>query len=354
MVPGGLKLPTSNLVGSHSGLNPSVRCLRANVTLLSDKLIVFKEAGLKIIYFISPQYPYEAVIYPGVGPLYAKAFGWPTVDLDKLSETECDIGIVDNRLAEFDFESIDAFLASPERRFPLFFKLSDPDMPTYADKTTRYILAKKDVAGVHYISIYNPEGPLKEFIDSMKRSKMVRLPFPYDSSRELARDFDEKRRGVFLSGTSNRELYPLRALLRRQRAINPLLRLAVTALEHPGYPEYCREHLHNILFERFIEYAARFSHFFLCGSRYRVELMRYIECAYANCVPFGEAPIALKDIASHCFVSYSGRATQLVKEILSDRQDMRRRAAEYRKIMRIERDPVRLNDELKRQIAAGL
>jgi len=309
---------------------------------------------LKIIYFLSPRYPYETVIYPGVGPLYAKSFGWPTANIDRLWEVECDIGIVDNRLMEADFETIDAFLADSARRFPLFFKLSDPDMPAYADKTTRYTLAKKDVAGAHYISIYNPAGPLKEFMASMKRSRMVRLPFPYDRSREIDRDFDGKKRGVFLSGANHPELYPMRALLHRQRTVNPLLRFAVPVLRHPGYPENGKEPLHDIMFGRFVEYAARFSHFFLCGTRYRVELMKYVECAYAGCVPFGEAPAALRDITSDCFVAYSGRSMQLVKEILSDKQAMQERAAEYRRVMRAERDPQRLNDELRRQVAAVL
>ena len=309
---------------------------------------------MKIIYFLSPAHPYETVIYPGVGPRYAKAFGWPTLNLDQLAEAECDIGIVDNRLTPSDYGLIDSFLAQSKKRFPILFKLSDPDMPVYADPTTQFILARKDVDGVHYLSIYDPAGPLQDFIVSLKRSKTFRLPFPYDRNRELEKSFESRKRKVFLSGAENAALYPLRTRIHQRMKINPLMWPAVTVLKHPGYPEFSQEPRHNIMFDRYVEYAAQFSHFFLCPSRYRVELMKYVECAYAGCVPIGEPPSSLDEATRHCFVPNAGSFMSLVRETLSDKREMVRRAGAYRDVMRTLRDPGRLERELENQIAAML
>ena len=309
---------------------------------------------MKIVYFVSSKYPYDTVIYPGVGPHYARMFGWPVATFEQMADTDCDAGVIDNRTLPADHAFIDGFLARSTRRFPLFFKLSDPDMPTYAHETARYVFDKKDAAGVHYISIYDLEGPLREFARTLKRSRVLHLRFPYDRSREIGTPFEHRRRRVLLSGAYGRELYPLRSLLRRQRRTNPLLRLAVSNLAHPGYPESGQPRRHDITFARFIEHAARFTHFFLCPSRYRVELMKFSECAYAGCVPIGEAPNSLRDEVGDCFVTYSGHALQLVKELTQDRDAMLARATEYRRIMRVLRDPVRLVARFEEEIATVL
>ena len=309
---------------------------------------------MKIVYFVSSKYPYETAIYPGVGPRYARMFGWPIGTFEQMAETDCDIGVIDNRTLPGDHPLIEAFLAQSTRRFPIFFKLSDPDMPTYTHATARYAFEKKDAAGVHYLSIYDLEGPLREFAQTLKRSRILHLPFPYDRTREIDMRFDGRRRRVFLSGAYGRELYPLRSLLRRQRRKNPLLRLAVSNLPHPGYPESGKPRRHEITFERFIGHAAQFTHFFLCSSRYRVELMKFSECAYAGCVPIGEASNSLRNEVGDCFVTYSGRAFQLLKEVTGDRDAMLKRATEYRRIMRVLRDPARLIAKFEKEIAAVL
>jgi hypothetical protein len=306
---------------------------------------------MNIVYFLSPRHPYETVIYSGVGPRYAQIFGWPTASLETIAKADCDIGIIDNRLMNTDLDLIDVFLAQRQRRFPIFFKLSDPDMPTYREEVTRYIFRQANVPGVHYISIYDPEGPLQDFMATLSRSHVLRLPFPYDAKQEVECEFDDRRRAVFLSGSADpRPLYPLRSRLRRQIWVNPLLRLVVTDLPHPGYPERGEAPRHDLVFERFVRRAAQYSHFFLCPTRYRSELMKFVECAYAGCVPIGEAPNSLKDHVGRCFISYSGHPMQLFKSVMSTRGEMQARAAEYRSIVRTLRDPARLVASFKEQI----
>ncbi len=310
---------------------------------------------MKIAYFISSGFPYETVIYPGVGPRFGRSFGWSIEPISSIRDATCDVGIIDGRLTEEDFGHIDAFLAAPPRRnFPIFFRLSDPEMPTYDHQDDRYVFRKQDLPGVHYFSIYDPAGPVLDFVKSLKRSRVVRLPYPYDVSRQIDRDFDQRRRRVFLSGAKRRKLYPLRHSLHWKSRWNPLAWLAVSKLRHPGYPDSGQPLRHGLVHERYIDHAAGFTHFFLCPSRYRVELMKYVECGYAGCVPIGEPPHSLAQHVRHCFLPYSGRTMELFRAISAASQEMREMAAEYRRIMRALRDPSALNAALEDQIRAIL
>jgi hypothetical protein len=309
---------------------------------------------VRIVYFVSPTFDFGTVIYPGVGPRYAQSFGWPTAPIDALSRTPCDVAVIDNRLTDADRAHLDRELAVPERSFPVFFKLSDPDAPNYRDEATRYIFRQRDAPGIHYLSIYDPEGPLHDFVASLRRSKVLRLPFPYDASREIERDFASRRRRVLLSGAQSRECYPLRYALHRRRRFDPLLRLAVSELPHPGYADIGQRLRHNLVFEAFVEHAAKFSHFFLCPSRYRVELMKYVECAYAGSVPIGELPKSLAGELRDGFIVYSGRARDLIKALAADPREMAERAASYRAVMRKLRDPATLLSTFEARIRAGL
>ena len=310
---------------------------------------------MRIVYFVSPKFRYETVLYSGVGPRFAQSFGWPIEPISSILDATCDVGLIDGRLTEEDFGQIDAFLAEPSKRtFPIFFRLSDPDMPTYEGAEDKYVFHQKDLPGVHYFSIYDPEGPLLDFVKSLRRSRVVRLPYPYDTCKQIDRDFALRKRRIFLSGAQSRTLYPLRYSVHQKRRWNPLARLAVSELRHPGYPDTGERQKHAIVHERYIDHAAGFTHFFLCPLRYRVELMKYVECGYAGCVPIGQPPTSLADHVRHCFLSYSGRTMELLRAIAAGRREMTEMAAEYRRTMRELRDPSKLNAALEDQIRAIL
>ncbi|HEU6449515.1 MAG TPA: hypothetical protein VFV23_13865 [Verrucomicrobiae bacterium] len=309
---------------------------------------------MKIIYFISSSFRYETVIYPGVGPRFARPFGWQVEPIRSLPDVTCDAGIIDGRFTEEDFRQMDTFLAAPKRAFPIFFRLSDPDMPARRHDNNQYVLYKKDLPGVHYYSPYDLGGAVLEFVKSLKRSRVVHLPYPYDAARQIERDFHMRQRRVFLSGAQSRRLYPLRHGLHRKRRWNLLARFVVSELPHPGYSDAGQRPGHDLIHERYLEHAAGFTHFFLCPSRYRVELMKYVECAYAGCVPIGEPPGSLRDCARHCFLPYSGRTMELMTAVTTSRQEMADMAAEYRRTLRALREPSRLNASLEEQIRAIL
>jgi len=308
---------------------------------------------MEIVYFVSDTHRYEETIYFGVGPPFGAAFGWRVEPISRLSSCQCDVGVVDNRLETGDVNSIEAFLSQPARlRFPIFFRISDPDMPLSANPRVQFIFACGDREGVHFATTYDPEGPFKSFVDGLKRSRVVHLPYPYEQKREIDVDLGQRSRRVFLSGARDARLYPLRDSLQRQRKWNPLLRLAVHDLAHPGYPDTDAKLTHSVVRDRFVEYATKYTHFFLCPTVYESELAKYLECAYAGSVPIGLAPKTLAASVKDCFLTWRGTAQELNRAVRAELGDMRPLAFQYRAKMRALRDPGTLVKNFEEGVSA--
>lgn len=307
---------------------------------------------MEIVYFHSDTHPYEKAIYPGVGPAFAKPLGWRTEKLSRLSQAAYDVAVVDNRLEPGDVTALKAFLVRPARsRQPLFFRISDPEMPLSDNPQVQFIFQQRDTPGVHYATTYDPAGPFLDFTRSLRASRVVHLPFAYDASREVEVDLASRQRRLFLSGAHNGVLYPVRYRLRRRRRWNPLLRFRVYDLRHPGYPEQ-QTLRHNITHGRFVDLASRFTHFFLCRTRYDIEIMKFVECAYAGSVPVGVPAASIRAVADGTFRRYSGRVTELVADLDAQLAELQQRAAEYRRRMRALRDPEVIKAAFEAQVRA--
>jgi len=310
---------------------------------------------VKKVFFVSREFPFHLVIYPGSGPEFGRSYGWPIATVDEIGEQDADALVIENRLRESDVSRLDRFLAEPARRRPpLFLKVSDPEMPLSNDVGVRWILAQRDRPGVHFLSVYEPRGPLADALRGLRVSRVVRAPYPYERRREVDRAVAERRRRLFLSGARSRRLYPSRSALVRRRAWNPILRAAVARLRHPGYPDLGATPRHDVVREKYVDLAARHTHFFLDPSRYGVELMKYVECAYAGCVPLGELPTSLEPIAGGAFVRWNGSTLSLLRELRGSSEGMRAAAQRYRETMRAARDPRVLDAEVDRQLAIVL
>ena len=310
---------------------------------------------MKIVYFVSSAHRYDEAIYFGVGPKFGAAYGWDVQPIDGMASSCCDVGVIDNRLEAPDVAALDSFLARPlQSCFPIFFRISDPDMPLSEKPGVKFIFACGDRNGVHFATTYDPEGPFKDYVAGLKRSRIAHLPYPYERAREVEIDFAQRRRRVFLSGASDERLYPLRQALRRKYQHNLLLRLAVHDLPHPGYPDLGVQLKHAVVREHFVSYAAAFTHFFLCPTRYESELAKYLECAYAGSVPIGLPPKSLALDVKDCFLMWRGTAHEVVHALAGDLDDMRLLASQYRAILRRLRDPASLVRNFEEQIAASL
>lgn len=310
---------------------------------------------MKIVYFISSTHPYERAIYPGVGPLLARAFDWPVAFISDIGETQFDVAIVDNRLERGDVPALEKYLARPAKfRAPILFRLSDPEMPKSSNENVRFIFEQADKPNVHFATVYQPEGALLKFAQSLRSSVLVDLPYPYDETRELDAEFAGRKRAIFLSGASGKRVYPLRHQLRRQRRWNPFLRARVFDLPHPGYPDTSSETRHGFTHDRYIGLAATFTHFFLCPSIYEIELMKFLECAYAGCVPIGRCAKTLATEIGACVTPYSGNSRHIAKELSAPMDELSYRAMEYRRIMKNLRAPHTIIAKLEEQIRHGV
>jgi hypothetical protein len=306
------------------------------------------------VFFASRRFPFHLVIYPGSGPGFAHGYGWPVEPIDNIASAEFDIAIVENRLVEDDIAVLESFFAGRGRKMPVFFKMSDPEMPRSRDPGVRYILGKADAPGVHYLSVYRPAGPLADFFAGLRRSQVVTAPFPYEAEREVDTPIAGRARRVFLSGARHRRVYPFRESLYRRVAWNPLARRLVDRLAHPGYPDTGKQARHDIVRERYVARAAASTHFFLDPSRYGVELMKYLECAYAGSVPIGALPAMLPQAAVEPFIVSACRTADLRRALSMPMDDMEAMAAAYRRAMRAARDARTLDVALDGQIDAAL
>jgi hypothetical protein len=309
---------------------------------------------VKKIFFASRRFPFHLVIYPGSGPGFGRAYGWPVEAIDEIGTTDFDVAIVENRLVAEDIAAIEAYLAGSKRKKPVCFKMSDPEMPRSRDPGVRYILGKADEPNVHYLSVYDPAGPLADFFAGLRRSRVLRAPFPYEPDREIHFPIAERSRRVFLSGARHRRVYPLREGLYRRVAWNPWARRLVDRLAHPGYPDTGRQARHDVIRERYVERAAASTHFFLDPSRYRVELMKYLECAYAGSVPIGMPASTLPKAAVKNFVVSECRTDDLRRAAGMPVDEMEMIAAAYRNAMRVSRAACALDAALDGQVDAAL
>ena len=140
---------------------------------------------MKKVFFVSRLFPFHLVIYPGSGPGFGRAYGWAVEAIDDIGTVDFDIAIIENRLTEADIAVLDRYLANPRGRGAVLFKMSDPEMPQSRNAGVRFILGKADAPGVHYLSVYEPAGPLAEFFAGLRRSRVVTAPFPYEPQREI-------------------------------------------------------------------------------------------------------------------------------------------------------------------------
>lgn len=308
---------------------------------------------MKKVFFASRRFPFHLVIYPGSGPGFGRAYGWPVETIDEIGTADFDVAIVENRLMEEDIAAIEAYLAGSKQKKPVCFKMSDPEMPRSRDPGVRYILGKADEPNVHYLSVYDPAGPLADFFAGLRRSRVLRAPFPYEPDREIRVPIAERSRRVFLSGARHRRVYPLREGLYRRVAWNPWARRLVDRLAHPGYPDTGRQARHDVVRERYVERAAASTHFFLDPSRYRVELMKYLECAYAGSVAIGMPASSLPQAAVENFVISECRTDDLRRAVGMPVDEMEAIAAAYRNAMRISRAACALDAALDGQIDAA-
>jgi hypothetical protein len=295
---------------------------------------------VRVAYFISGSFDYNLVIWPGVGKPFAEALAWEALSLAQMAEADFDVAVIDARFQVADIPYIEGYLSRPvARRRPVFFNTVDPEDPLRENPALRYAFGQANRSGVHYATTYEPAGPLLEFFGSLSTSVLAPLPFPYDTRREIDVPMQGRERKVLLTGEQWRRVYPLRHKALKTWKWNPFGRLAMDVLRHPGYPDAGAKPRHNITHDKFVAKLSGYTHAFMCPSVFDVELMKYVECAYAGCVPIGTAPRSISKDVRDCFVDWRGGGLALFLATRIGEAEAQQRASSYRAALKRLRDP---------------
>jgi len=174
------------------------------------------------------------------------------------------------------------------------FKIIDPYFEYEKEKyffKTLFRVAKKP--NVLFISNLEPKETTLELNAYTSFKKMLFLPYPYQHDKEIMvtyEDFSQRKNQICYSGAINPTIYPNRTKFIQKWYRNPLIWSKVSKLKHPGYLDKQNKVMHNVTGNYFINYLASYKIMFCDSSRANLEFVKFGECAYAHCLPFGEMP----------------------------------------------------------------
>jgi len=301
------------------------------------------------VYLHSGRLDPETLICDDAGPGYGSTMALPTGDVGQL-EHHADAGrmvILCNRLTADEWRHvIDVKRRRPE--LPIVAKIVDP---YYPKRSVFGFLA--ELAGMEhtaFLSVYEPREAVRDFLEELDPAgrRWLVLPYPYLPNREVEHSWASRRNQVILTGAMSADVYPLRTALRDRRRTSIALRRKVALLPHPGYPDIGQRRKHGIVGRAFVEELARFRHMFLCPTRAGVELLKYIECAYAGCVPVGIPPASFDRSLTELFViTDPERMDASVAEAVDlSVGEAEARAAAYRRAIRAARSRTEIRERL--------
>lgn len=251
----------------------------------------------RIIYVISSALDYKKLICNDAGPEYANAMGWSTLQLnEKMEFDKNEIYVIDNRISATECLSLGKIIdRNPKIHFVL--KIVDPYIEHLDNYYYQWVMNMVIAPNVQLFTVYEP----KEFtkvVANFTKNPIIYVPYAYDKNKEIDLEkLKDRKNQVIISGAVNSQYYPKRAII-WQKSRHSLSRPFYPTLNHPGYLEMTNIlPSHQFIGSSYVDYLSKYKYMLLCGSRCRIELLKFHECAYAGCLPIGEAPTALADIA---------------------------------------------------------
>lgn len=305
-------------------------------------------------YVLSGAFHYERTIVPDQGPAYAAAMGWPTLPLDALREAPPGVCVIDQRITEGEGARLQTWLRTRASPSPVLLKVVDPypeytrDHPYY-----RLLFAVVNLPGVHFLTVYEPRERTEELRQQCTTSRMLWLPYAYVASAEREVPMAGRRRRVLLTGAMEPGVYPTRAALARRQRFDPVVRLGVDRLPHPGYPDIGHTLKHQAVGPAFVDRLTQYRGMVLDPARCGLEFLKYRECAYAGCVPVGELPDSLREaVRDYVAPLRPSHLWRDVRRLLSmSVTEAADRAAGYRAVLRRIRHPAVLEATLDQELA---
>lgn len=309
-------------------------------------------SSVPLCYVLSGRFPYDRLISRDAGPAFAQSYGFPTATLSKVSLGESKVLVIDNRMHVDEMPRLKELVESASRNgTSVLLKIVDPvaPFPNADDYYYDFVHAMRDRTGVHYLTVYDPHLTAPDLFGNCRESRVFHLPYAYESAHELSAPFARRRKKIFLSGALGNVIYPLRSAAYRQWRRNPAGRYLFTYLNHPGYPDIGHVLKHDTIHEKFLDAMAKYKYAFVCSRREGIELQKYRDCAYAGCAPFGDLPAALRDCPQDAFIPFDGTMRSTLRAVYRG-PDPQQVAANFRKYMRVRRDPAVLVARLEQQL----
>ena len=296
-----------------------------------------------IYYILSERFDYSRLICDDAGPGFARRHGWQTVPLTAAHTVATKPHVFDNRLTDGELSALAGHVAAFPRQ-PVFIKVVDPQLTAIAQPFYQEVLSLVWRPNVQLVGPYHTTGITALAGRIAGREIYHFLPYAYDRTREqpIERQSNRRRkRKLLLSGPLAPAVYPDRwrvykAQRRRLWAIG-----MVKHLKHPGYPDIGMRPKHCITGENFLEFASGYAAMWVDPSAEGLELLKYCDCAYAGCAPFGVAAATLPAAASAEIwsVSPATEARSMRAGLSRGLEELAASAARYRAALRVERDP---------------
>jgi len=175
------------------------------------------------------------------------------------------------------------------------------------------------------------------------------IPYHYEIADEISmKNFNERKSLAILSGCSwSPTTYPYRITCFEYESEY------IENLKHPGYSGKHWDELY--VGKSYLEKLSEYKFMIVTSNLQGYELMKYVECAEAGCIPIGEFCKSIKEIIPNSLLKIFEVPNPLdipdvIKEILDDEYLGLELATEYRNIMKIERSKENIKSELLRII----
>lgn len=305
---------------------------------------------LPVLYLISNCINYDLLICNDAGPGYAQDMGWKYIYLnDFKSADDQTVIIIDNRIQEQEISRVETIITQNANTI-FFLKIVDPYYDSNITHHYYQFLSKIScVKNAYLLSVYES----KELTSELRikfQNRFKHLPYPYLKHKEI--NVIHKKNQIIISGSINQNIYPYRYNIWKKvtRSITRLTFFAI--LNHPGYPEINSQkaNTHGIIKAGFIKYLAQFRYMLLCPSRCNIEFLKFNECAYAGCIPVGQAPDSYPKEIKNLFLNL--RPEYLLRDTLKIivKSPNKNILISLRSFLSQTRNPVVLNSDLKKFI----
>lgn len=308
---------------------------------------------MAIKYIISDLLDYSKLICQDAGPGYAKTMGWPAISLNNLSQVQLtDIIVIDNRLGFKEFAIVqELILNNPNVIFIL--RIVDPYFHNIAEPYYQWLIKIALSKNVKILSPYQPTE-LTLFFEKTTEKKILHVPYVYEKQKELdLLNLDSRLNKIIISGAISDEIYPYRSSiwLKSRRSLS---RIFYDVLKHPGYAELSEQSFsHSVIGESYIQHLAQYKFMLICGSRCKIEFLKFNECIYAGCLPIGNPPETYPEHLKKLFYkpSVKNLTINTARKIYGWSEiSHRRQIAEFREFMHEYRSSELLNKSLLNQL----